>query len=265
MKKLFSAFLTLPVLFLFFGLCGCSIKNSNEIVMATNATFAPYEYLDENGEFAGIDIEIGQAIADKLGKKLVIKDIKFEDILDGVKEHTYDFGMAAITVDDERKEKVSFSNTYATGIQVVVVKSDSSFTSFNEFYSEFNGSGNPTKVKAGIKIGVQKDTTGDSYSSATPQNWGFGEENVIRYDSGDDAVKALLSGDITAVIIDNEPAKSFIDKNEGLKILDGAYTDEDYAIIVSKDNTELLGKINTAIAELEKDGTLDKIIGKYIK
>lgn len=265
MRKLIIAFLTLSTLLICFGICGCSVKNSDELVMVTNANFPPYEYLDGNGNFAGIDIEIGQAIADKLGKKLVIKDIKFEDILDGVKNNTYDFGMAALTVDDERKEKVNFSNTYANGVQVVIVKNGSTVSSFNEFYGEFDKSGNPIKVKEGIKIGVQKDTTGDSYSSNTPQNWGFGEENVKRYDSGDEAIVALLNDEVAAVIIDNEPAKAFLNSHEGLKILDGAYADEDYAIIVSKENSELLGKINNAISELEKDGILTKIIGKYIK
>ena len=266
MKTLISAILTAAIAFGTLCLNGCSVKNENRLVMATNATFPPYEYLDENGELVGIDIEIGQAIAEKLGKELEIKDLPhFDDVLDSVEDNKYDFGMAALTVNEERMTRVSFSNTYAKGIQVVIVKSGSEFSSFKEFYSEFDSEGIPVSIKPEIKIGVQKDTTGDSYSSDTFINWGFGEENVKRYDSGDDAVKALLADEVTAVIIDNEPAKAFVNSYERLKILDGAYADEDYAVIVSKENNELLGKINNAIAELEKDGTLKKIIDKYIK
>lgn len=266
MKRLISAILTATIAFGSLCLDGCSAKNENRLVMATNATFPPYEYKDENGELAGIDIEIGQAIAEKLGKELVIKDLsKFDDVIDDVESGKYDFGMAALTVDEERMTRVSFSNTYAKGMQVVIVKSGSDFSSYEEFYSEFDSERIPVSLKPNIKIGVQKDTTGDSYSSDTLLNWGFGEDNVKRYDSGDDAVKALLADEVTAVIIDNEPAKAFVNSYEGLKILDGAYADEDYAVIVAKENNELLGKINNAIAELEKDGTLKKIIDKYIK
>lgn len=265
MKKLISAILTLSLLCTSTTLSGCSTKNSDELVMATNATFPPYEYLDENGNFVGIDIEIGQAIADKLGKKLVVKDMKFDDVISGVEENKYDFGMAALTVNEDRKARVNFSNTYANGVQVVIVKADSEFASYKEFYKDFGNDGIPTSLKSGIKIGVQKDTTGDSYSSDSFINWGFGEENVKRYDSGELAIEALLSDDVTAVIIDNEPAKAFLSKYDGLKILEGAYADEDYAVIVAKQNNELLGKINNAISELKNDGTLDNIINKYIK
>lgn len=266
MKKLISAILTLSLLCTsIITLSGCSTKNSDELVMATNATFPPYEYLDENGDFVGIDIEIGQAIADKLGKKLVIKDVLFDDVINGVEENKYDFGMAALTVSEDRKAKVHFSNTYAKGVQVVIVKADSEFSSYEEFYRDFGSDGIPTSLKGGIRIGVQKDTTGDKYSSDSFINWGFGEENVKRYDSGELAVEALLSDDVTAVIIDNEPAKAFLNQYDGLRILEGAYADEDYAVIVAKENNELLGKINNAIADLKYDGTLDNIIKKYIK
>lgn len=266
MKKLISAILTASIAFAALSLTGCSVKDANKLVMVTNATFPPYEYTDENNSLMGIDIEIGQAIAEKLGKELEIKDLPhFDDVLDGVEDNKYDFGMAAITVNEERKTRVSFSNTYAKGVQVVIVKSDSEYSSFKEFYQEFDDNEIPTSLKAGIKIGVQKDTTGDAYSSYAFIDWGFGEDNVKRYESGDEAVTALLSDEVTAVIIDDEPAKAFVNSHEGLKILEGAYADEDYAVIVAKDNNELLGKINNAIAELKKDGTLDKIIGKYIK
>ncbi|HBH95926.1 MAG TPA: ABC transporter substrate-binding protein [Ruminococcaceae bacterium] len=264
MKKTVSLILTASIA-ASVSVSGCETKSGNQLIMATNATFPPYEYLDENGDLIGIDIEIGRAIAEKLGKELVIRDVKFDDVIDGVEDNSFDFGMAALTVSEDRKAKVSFSDTYAKGIQVVIVKADSEYSSFKEFYNGFDSDGIPTGVKGEIKIGVQKETTGDSYSSDTLINWGFGKENVKRFDSGEAAVEALLSDDVTAVIIDDEPAKAFLKSHEGLKILDGAYADEDYAVIVSKEDNELLGRINNAIKELRESGILDKIIGKYIQ
>ncbi len=265
MKKILSAISAAALLIASLSLSGCSSKNSDELVMATNAEFPPYEYVNEQGEYAGIDVEIAKAIADKLGKKLRIESIDFEDILDGVAAGKYDFGMAAMTVKPDRAAKVNFSNTYAKGVQKVIVRSDSEYDKFEEFYSSFDDDGNPTQVKSGIKIGVQKGTTGDSYASAEPKDWGFDSVNVVKYESGEKAIKGLLEGKITAVIIDDEPAKTFVSENEGLTVLDGAYADEDYAICVSKSNSELLGQINQAVAELQEDGTIDGIIRKYIK
>ena len=241
---------------------GCGTKDENKLVMATNAAFPPYEYKDDGDNFAGIDVGL---IAEKLGLELQIEDVEFGSIITGVQSGKYDIGMAGMTVNDERKESVDFTDSYATGIQVVIVPENSEFTSFEDFYTGFDDDGNPTGVQDGIKIGVQQDTTGDIYSSDVPQKWGFGEENVIRYKTGADAVQALLSGKVTAVIIDNEPAKSYVKANEGLKILDGEYTNEDYAICVSKDNGELLEKVNKALNELREEGKIDEIINKYIK
>lgn len=259
--KILSIVLALVIVIGCFAACGD--KEENVLVMATNATFPPYEYV-EGGEFVGIDVEIAKAIADKLGMKLDIKDVDFGAIIDGVQSGKYDMGMAGMTVTDERLESVNFSTTYATGIQSVIVLADSEYASFEDFYTGFDANGDPAGVKEGIKIGVQQDTTGDIYSSDVPAKWGFGEDNVIRYKTGADAVQALKAGKVTAVIIDNEPAKAFVTANEGLKILDGEYTNEDYAICVAKENTELLDKINKALAELEADGTIDSIIKKYI-
>lgn len=259
--KILSIVLALVIVIGCFAACGD--KEENVLVMATNATFPPYEYV-EGGEFVGIDVEIAKAIADKLGMKLDIKDVDFGAIIGGVQSGKYDMGMAGMTVTDERLESVNFSTTYATGIQSVIVLADSEYASFEDFYTGFDANGDPAGVKEGIKIGVQQDTTGDIYSSDVPAKWGFGEDNVIRYKTGADAVQALKAGKVTAVIIDNEPAKAFVTANEGLKILDGEYTNEDYAICVAKENTELLDKINKALAELEADGTIDSIIKKYI-
>lgn len=262
MKKLLA--IALMALMLITCFAGCAGKNDDELVMATNATFPPYEYI-ENGEYVGIDIEIAQLIADKLGKKLVIKDVDFGTIVGGVQSGKYDMGIAGMTVTEDRLESVNFSTSYAKGIQSVIVKNDSPYASYEDFYTGFDEDGNPTGVKDGIKIGVQQDTTGDIYSSSKPEEWGFGEENVIRYKTGADAVQALIEGKVTAVIIDNEPAKSFVAANDGLKIHDTDFANEDYAIAINKNDTELLDAINKALKELTESGEIDKIINKYIK
>lgn len=233
------------------------------LVMATNAAFPPYEY-KEGDAIVGIDAEIAQAIAEKLGMELEIKDVDFGAIIGGVQSGKYDFGMAGMTVTDERKESVDFTDTYANAVQVVIVKEDCKYESYEDFYTGFDADGNPAGVKDDIAIGVQQDTTGDIYSSDEAKNWGFGEDRVTKFKTGADAVEALKAGKVMAVIIDNEPAKSFVAANEGLKIMEASYAEEDYAICVAKDNTELRDKINTALKELIADGTVQKIIDKYI-
>jgi polar amino acid transport system substrate-binding protein len=221
------------------------------IKMATNAYFKPYEYYD--GEtIVGIDAEIAAAIAEKLGMTLVIEDMEFDSILTAVQNGSVDFGMAGMTVTDERKESVDFSVSYANGKQVIIVKEGSPITSVDDLYAD----------GANYKVGVQLGTTGDIYSTDD-----FGAENVTTYNNGNNAVLALLSenAEIDCVIIDNEPAKALVAANSGLKILETSYTDEDYAICVKKGNTELLEKINTAIMELTEDGTIDAILDKYIQ
>lgn len=220
------------------------------LVMATNATFPPYEYYDGES-IVGIDAEIAQAIADKLGMELKIEDMEFNSIINAVQNGSVDFGMAGMTVTEDRLKSVDFSDSYATGVQVVIVKEDSDIASVDDL--------------TGKKIGVQLSTTGDIYASDTPDNGGFGEENVEKYSKGADAVIALTQGKVDAVIIDNEPAKEFVKANEGLKILETEFVSEDYAIAFAKNNTELKDKVNTALNELIKDGTVQKIIDKYIK
>ncbi len=222
------------------------------LTMATNAAFPPYEY-KEGDDYAGIDIEIAQAIADKLGMTLEIKDVEFGSIIGGVQSGKFDMGIAGMTVTDERLESVNFSTSYATGIQVVIVAEGSDIKSLDDL-----------KGDGSMKFGVQQDTTGDIYASDTTENGGYGEDNVVRYKTGADAVQALKAGKVQAVIIDNEPAKAFVAANDGLEILDGEWTKEDYAIAIAKENTELLTKVNNALAELEDEGKLAEIINKYI-
>ena len=274
MKKFLS--LILAVLMVATGViafASCA-KEENVLVMATNAAFPPYEYKDGD-KIVGIDAEIAQAIADKLGMTLKIEDVEFGSVLTGVEMGKYDMGMAGITVTDERKEKMDFSNTYATGIQVIIVKDGSAITSLDDLFV-FDEEGNPTALKnTEIKVGVQQDTTGDIYSSCAVDGWGFNDLNedesiktdrVVRYKTGAEAVAALKSGKVDMVIIDNEPAKSFVEANEGIHILEGdnEYAVEDYAICVKKGDSELLAKINKALDELKADGTIAAIINKYI-
>ena len=226
--------------------------NEGVLVMATNATFPPYEYKDGD-DFAGIDVEIAGKIAEKLGLKLEIQDVEFGSIIGGVQTGKFDIGMAGMTVTDERKQSVNFTNTYAKAKQVVIVKEGSAIKSLDDL-----------KGDGSMKYGVQQDTTGDIYASDTAENGGYGEENVIRYKTGAEAIEALKADKVQAVIIDNEPAKSFVEANEGLTILDGAWVEEEYAIAISKDNEELLNKINAALEELTADGTIQQIVDKYI-
>lgn len=272
MKRVFALVLAMLMLMTLF--VGCSEKKENQLVMATNAAFPPYEY-KEGDNYKGIDVEIAQAIADKLGMELVIEDVEFGAVLSGVSEGKYDFGMAGITVTEDRKKTMDFSDTYATGIQVIIVKDGSSITSLDDLFI-FNEDGDPTGLKnTNIKVGVQENTTGDIYSSSAVDGWGFNDLNedesiktdrVVRFKTGADAVAALKAGNVDCVIIDNEPAKSFVKANDGIHILDGdnEYAVEDYAICVKKGNSKLLGDINKALAELKADGTIGKIIEKYI-
>lgn len=218
------------------------------LTMATNAFFQPYEYY-EGDKIVGIDAEIAAAIAEKLGMELVISDMEFGSIITAVMEGEADFGMAGMTVTEERLKSINFSSSYANGVQSIIVKEGSAIKSVDDLYGDVV-----------YKVGVQLATTGDIYASDD-----FGEENVQRYSNGSEAVLALLGGDVDCVIIDNEPAKALVNENAGLTILETSYADEDYAICVAKENTDLLEKINVAIDELTADGTIDAIVAKYIK
>ena len=224
---------------------GYKLATDGTLTMATNAYFPPYEYYDGQ-DVIGIDADIAQAIADKLGLKLKIEDMEFDSIITAVSTGKADLGLAGMTVTPDRQKNVDFSDSYATGIQSVIVKEDSTIAK-------------PDDLK-GKKIGVQLSTTGDIY--ATDE---FGKDSVVQYNKGNDAVMALTQGQIDAVIIDNEPAKSYVAANKGLKILDTEYATENYAACISKDNTGLTKAVNKALAELKADGTLQKIVDKYIK
>ena len=222
-----------------------STVEPGKLIMSTNAAFPPYEMTTDSGEFEGIDIETAQAIADKLGLELQIDDMDFDAALLAVQQGKSDMVMAGVTVTDERQNVMDFTDSYATGIQSIIVKEDSDIASVDDL--------------AGKKIGTQRGTTGYLYCSDD-----FGDENVVAYDNGLTAVQMLNNGQVDCVVIDNAPAKEFVAANPGLKLLDTAYVEENYAIGVGKGNTELKDAINTALEELKADGTLQAIVDKYI-
>ncbi len=219
--------------------------------MSTNAAFPPYEMTTDAGGFEGIDVEVAQAIAEKLGLELVVDDMGFDAALTAVQTGQSDIAMAGITVTEDRQQVMDFSDSYATGIQVVIVKEDSPIATLDD-------------LSNAQMIGCQKATTGYIYCSDTPENGGYGEDHVTAYETGALAVMALVNGQVDAVVIDNEPAKSFVASNDGLKILDTEFAVEDYAIGFAKGNTALLEAVNAAMAELKADGTFQNIVDSYI-
>ena len=225
--------------------------NEGFLTMATNAAFPPYEFY-EGDKIAGIDAEILQAIADKLGLQAQIDDMEFDSIITAVSGGKADIGLAGMTVTDERLETVNFTESYATGIQVIIVNEGSEITSADDL----------AKEGANYTIGVQRNTTGDLYTTWNIEDEGLG--TIDRYSKGAEAVMALKTGKVDCVVIDNEPAKAFVAENEGLVILDTAYAEEMYAGAMSKSNEELFIAVNDALKELIADGTIQAIIDKYI-
>ena len=222
-----------------------------KLTMSTNAAFPPYEMVADDGSFEGIDIEVAGAIAEKLGLELQVDDMGFDAALQAAQTGKSDMVMAGVTVTEERQAVMDFSNSYANGVQVVIVKEGSPIQTVDDL------------ANANM-IGCQMGTTGYTFCSDTPENGGFGEDHVTPYDDGAAAVQALMNGQIDAVVIDNKPAQEYVAANPGLKILDGDFTNEDYAIGVAKGNTALLDAINGALEELTNDGTIQSIVDKYI-
>jgi len=253
MKKLIA--LTLAILMAIGMFAGCSSGNSGytieegKLIMSTNAEFPPYEMKDDNGNFIGIDVEIAQAIADKLGLTLVIDDMSFDAALMAVQQGKSDMVMSGVSVTEKRKLVMDFSDSYATSTIVVIVKEGSDVTLDN----------------MGEKmVGAQRGTTGYLYASDTPENGGYGEDHVIAFETDAAAIEALKNNQIDCIVIDNAPAKEHVAANPGLTILEGEWAVEDYAIGFKKGNTALAEAVNKALAELIADGTVQKIVDKYI-
>lgn len=257
MKKLTAMILALTMI-LTLAACGggnsggdLNTVEAGKLHMSTNAAFPPYEMTTDDGGFEGIDVEVAEAIAGKLGLELVVDDMGFDAALTAVQSGQSDIAMAGITVTEERLEVMDFSDSYATGIQVVIVQEDSPIASVDDLASA-------------QMIGAQKATTGYFYCSDTPENGGYGEDHITAFDTGALAVMALVNGQVDAVVIDNEPAKAYVAENPGLKILDTEFAVEDYAIGFAKGNTALKDAVNAAMAELKADGAFQKIVDKYI-
>lgn len=213
------------------------------LVMATNAEFPPYEFY-EGDKVVGIDADIAAAVAEEMGMELKIEDMAFDSIIAAVTSGKADIGAAGMTVTEDRLENVDFTDTYAKATQVIIVTNDSAIAGPDDL--------------TGKKIGVQLGTTGDIYADDIE------DAEVERYNKGFEAVQALQQGKIDAVVIDGEPAKEFVKEADDLKILDEAFTEEEYAIAVKKGNDELKDKINEALKSLKDSGKLDEIVAKYI-
>ena len=253
MKKIIALVMAIAML-LTFAACGNNDKDfttveEGKLIMATNAYFQPYEFYDGD-KIVGIDAEIAAAIADKLGLELEIQDMAFDSIITAVSEGSVDFGLAGMTITEDRLKDVDFSISYASGVQSIIVPEGSAIKTVDDLYAD----------GAAFKVGVQLGTTGDIYATDD-----FGGDLVTSFTTGNEAVNALIGGDVDCVIIDNEPAKAFVANNTGLKILDTSYADEDYAACIKKGNDALREAIDEAIEELIADGTIDKIVSKYIK
>ena len=259
MKKLIVIALTVVMLLGLLAGCdkaepandnGLQTVVSGKLIMSTNAAFPPYEMTTDDGGYAGIDVEIAQAIAAKLGLELEIDDMDFDAALLAVQQGKSDIVMAGVSVTEDRLLVMDFSDSYATGVQVVIVKEGSDVTMDN---------------LGEMMIGTQRGTTGYLYASDTPENGGYGEDHVTAYDNGMTAVQALLNDQVDCVIIDKAPAMEYVAANPGLTILEGNWVEEQYAIGFGKGNTALKDAVNQALAELIADGTVQGIIDKYIK
>ncbi len=231
------------ILFIMILMCGCSKKDENQLVMVTEAGFAPYEYY-ENGEVVGVDVDIAREIAKYLGKKLVVKDIAFDSIINEVKTGKADFGAAGISYSDDRAKNVDFSINYAVSKQVVIVNNNSSITNVNEISNK----------KIAVQLGSIADTfVTEKYKSA----------NVVRQKKYLAAIEDLKTGKVDCVVMDELPAKEIVSKNEGIKILDGSLTNDSYGMVVKKGNKELLDAINMVLQNLKDEGKIDEFIIKH--
>lgn len=240
--KRFAAAILAGAMVLSLGMTAMA-EEDNVLVMATNAEFPPYEY-HEGDEIVGIDAEVAALIAEELGMTLEIEDMAFDSVLAAVQSGKADIAMAGITVTEDRKMVVNFTDTYTKATQMIIVAEDSEIAGPDDL--------------AGKTIGVQLGTTGDIYVEDVE------DATIERYSKGFEAVQALLQGKIDAVVIDGEPAKVFVEENDGIKLLEEAFTEEEYAIAIAKDNEELLEKVNAALATLTENGEFQKVIDKYI-
>lgn len=231
------------LLCMFMLVAGCGKKDDSKLIMVTEAGFAPYEYYS-NGEIVGVDVDIAKEIAASMGKKLVIKDIAFDSIINEVKTGKADFGAAGISYNEERAKNVDFTINYSTSKQVVIVKNDSGITNIGDIN--------------GKKIAVQLGSIADTYVSST-----YKDASVVRQKKYLAAIEDLNTGKVDCVVMDLLPAEQILKTNRGLKILDGALVEDSYGMIVKKGNKELLDNINKVLEKLKNEGKIDEYIIKH--
>lgn len=246
MKKIFAVLFAL-------ALAVSAAASAETLTMGSSIDFAPYEYYDDaTGEIVGIDVEIAQAVCEKLGCDLVIEDMQFDSIIAAVVSGKVDFGMSGFTITEERKQSVDFSTPYTATQQSIIVPEDSAIASVDDLFDAENA----------FAIGVQLGTTGDLYITDDVAANGL-SHSIERYNKAPDAIVALSSGKVDCVIIDEQVAVSFVEANEGLKLLDTAYALEEYAVCFAKDSA-IYADFNAALEELIEDGTVQAILDKYI-
>lgn len=255
MKKLIALMMAALMLF---AVAGCAQQTQKEaadnqtgqqtqkkevLVMGTNAEFPPFEY-KENNEIVGFDIEIAKIIAEELGMELKIEDMAFDGLLSALQSGKVDFVIAGMTVTEDRKKNVDFSESYFNASQVVIVKKEGSAVKSKDDLS-------------GKKVGVQIGTTGDAYLTENHP-----DVEVVRFQKGADAIMELKNGKCDAVVIDANPAKVFVEKNSDLTLLEEQLTEEEYAIAVKK-GSELKAQIDEILQKIKSDGRYDEIYAKY--
>ena len=224
-----------------------------KLVVGTSVDFPPYEYYDGD-QIVGIEVEMMEKIAEKLDMDFELVDMSFDSIIAAVVSHKIDIGMSGFTVTEERKQSVDFSVSYIKAKQSIVVPEGSPITTVDDLYAE----------GATYAVGVQNSTTGDLYITEDVETKGL-KLDIQRFNKYPDIIAALKSGKLECAIIDDQVAKAFVEENSDLKMLDTAYADEDYALCMSKENSELLEKINQALEEMIADGSMQAIIDKYIQ
>ena len=227
-----------------FFMTGCS-KNENELVLATEAGFAPYEYY-EDGEVVGVDIDIAKEIAKELGKELVVKDVSFDFVINEVKSGKADFAAAGISITPEREKEVDFTIEYTTSNQVVVVKKGSSITNFDDIKNK--------------KIAVQLGSVADLYVEEN-----YKKATIVPHKKYLSAVEDVKTGKADCIVMDELPAKEIVKENDNLVILDGFLFQDKYGMIVKKGNDELKEKINKVLERMKNDGTIDQLVLKHSK
>lgn len=243
--KILAAVLAVSLMIPFTGCTRGELKDKNKLIMATNAEFQPFEYMD-NGKIVGIDVDMATQIAKDMNVKLEIQNMNFDSVVAAVASGKADVGIAGISKDPTREKSVDFSDPYYDASQMIIVKKD-------------NTTINSQDTLKNKKIAVQKGTTGDEVASKLTS-----DANMVRFDATTDAVTELKNGKVDAVVLDSFPAKIFVKQNSStLKIVGKPLTSESYCIAIRKGNKALLNKVNQSLKTMKANGTIDKLVNQY--